>query len=67
MKNLVNELDFATLKNNFDTVCDEVNESGETVTLTLKSNRKVYIMPEENYNNVSRFIITSLTPKTITL
>ena len=59
------EINFTCLKNDFDTICDQVNQDKETVTLTLKNNRKVYIMPEENYNKVERFVITTFSPKTL--
>ena len=54
------EITFTSLKNNFEAICDEVNQDKEAVTLTLKSNRKVYIMPEESYDNIQRFVITNL-------
>ena len=44
MNNSVKEMDFVSLKNNFDAVCDDVNGKGETVALTLKNGRKVFIM-----------------------
>lgn len=66
MKNAVKEMDFISLKNNFDAVCDRVNENGEAVALNLKSGRKVYIMPEENYDNVSHFVIKSVSANTLT-
>ena len=59
------EITFTFLKNDFDAICDEVNQDKEAVTLTLKSNRKVYIMPEESYDNIERFVITTLSPKTL--
>lgn len=59
------EITFTSLKNDFDAICDEVNQNKEAVTLTLKSNRKVYIMPEESYDNIERFVITTLSPKTL--
>lgn len=59
------EITFTSLKNNFDEICNEVNTEKETVTLTLKSNRKVYIMPEESYDNIERFFITSFTAKNL--
>lgn len=59
------EITFTSLKNNFDAICDEVNQDKEAVTLTLKSNRKVYIMPEESYDNIQRFVITNLSSKTL--
>lgn len=57
MKESLKEMDFTTLKNNFDEICDEINKGNETVTLTLKSGRKVFIMSEENYDNISRYVI----------
>lgn len=59
MKDLVRETDFTTLKDNFDELCDEINGSNEAVTLTLKSGRKVFIMPEKNYDNISRIIMVN--------
>ena len=59
MKDLVRETDFTTLKNNFDELCDEINNGDETVALTLKSGRKVFIMPEKNYDNISRIIMVN--------
>lgn len=53
MKESLKEMDFTTLKNNFDEICDEINKGNETVTLTLKSGRKVFIMAEESYENVN--------------
>lgn len=57
MKELTKELSFETLKNNFDQVCNEVNNGSEAMTLTLKSGRKVFLMNEESYDNISRFVI----------
>lgn len=59
MKDLVREMDFTTLKDNFDELCDEINNGNEAVTLTLKSGRKVFIMPEKNYDNISRIIMVN--------
>ena len=59
------EINFNSLKNDFDAICDQVNQDKEAVTLTLKSNRKVYIMPEESDDKVERFVITTLSPKTL--
>ena len=59
------EISFNSLKNDFDAICEQVNQDKEAVTLTLKSNRKVYIMPEESYDKVERFVITTLSPKTL--
>ena len=58
MKSLTKEIDFADLKNNFDRICDDVNNN-ENLTLTLGNGRKVFIMSEKNYDNISRFIITN--------
>ncbi len=66
MKKTVQELDFLSLKNNFDDVCDTVNKDNEPVALTLKSGRKVFIMPEERYNGISRFVISTTTYNRLT-
>ncbi len=66
MNNSVKEMDFVSLKNNFDAVCDDVNEKGESVALTLKTGRKVFIVPEENYDDISHFIIKSVSANTLT-
>ena len=58
----LNEINFETLDENFETICDEINDSKEAVTLSLKSGRKVYILPEENYNNVSHFVMAKISP-----
>lgn len=59
MKDLVRETDFTTLKNNFEELCDEVNSGDEAVALSLKSGRKVFIMPEKNYNNITRMVLVN--------
>ncbi len=59
MKDLVRETDFTTLKNNFDELCDEVNNGSEAIALSLKSGRKVFIMPEKNYDNITRMIMVN--------
>ena len=66
MNNSVKEMDFVSLKNNFDAVCDDVNGKGETVAPTLKNGRKVFIMPEENYDEISHFVIKSVSANTLT-
>ena len=53
-------INFTDLSENFDSVCNTVNGEKEAVTLTLKSNRKVYIMPEEDYDSIQRLIITAV-------
>ena len=57
MKGLTKELSFETLNNNFNDVCDEVNNGNEAMTLNLKSGRKVFLMSEDSYDNISRFVI----------
>lgn len=59
MKDLVREMDFTTLKNNFDELCDEINNGQETVALSLKSGRKVFILPEKNYDNISHIVLVN--------
>ncbi len=59
MKDLVREMDFTTPKNNFEEICDEVNNGTEAVALSLKSGRKVFIMPEKNYDNISHIVIVN--------
>lgn len=53
-------INFTDLSKNFDSVCNTVNGEKEAVTLTLKSNRKVYIMPEEDYDSIQHFIIPAV-------
>ena len=57
------DITFTSLRENFDNICETVNDSKKAVTLTLKSNRKVYIMPEENYDCIQRFIIPGISTK----
>ncbi len=57
----MDEITFTTLKDNFDSISDQVNDDKEAVTLTLKSGRKVYLMPEESYDSIGRFFITKMT------
>ncbi len=52
-------MDFTTLKNNFEEICDEVNNGTEAVALSLKSGRKVFIMPEKNYDNISHIVMVN--------
>lgn len=59
MKDLVREMDFETLKNNFDELCDEINNGSDAAALTLRSGRKVFIMPEKNYDSISRIIMVN--------
>ncbi len=60
MKDLVRETDFTTLKNNFDELCDEINSGSEAVALSLKSGRKVFVMPEKNYDSITRFVMVNI-------
>ena len=66
MKKSDKQMDSVSLKNNFYAVCDDVNGKGETVALTLKNGRKVFIMPEENYDEISHFVIKSVSANTLT-
>lgn len=61
----MNELTFNSFKNDFDAICNQVNDKKEAVTLTLKSNRKVYILPEENYDCMQQFVISKITFKNL--
>lgn len=60
MKHLNNEINFDALKSDFSAVCDTVNKDNNTVTLSLKNNRKVYLMSEDNYDNVRHFVISKM-------
>lgn len=66
MKSITKEINFTSLKDNFDKVCDEVNSSKEAMTLTLKNGRKVFILPEEDYDNISHFVIVNTTANSLT-
>ncbi len=66
MENLVTEVDFAELKNDFDAICDNVNTKGNAAELCLSSGRKVFILPEENYGKISRFVIQSTSANSLT-
>ena len=57
MKDLVRETDFTTLKNNFDELCDEINSGSEAVALSLSSGRKVFIVPEKNYDSINHIMV----------
>ncbi len=37
----------------------------DAVALTLKSGRKVYIMPEQSYDNITRFVIQNTSVKVL--
>ena len=57
MKDLVRDTDFTTLKNNFDELCDEINRGSEAVALSLSSGRKVFIVPEKNYDSITHIMV----------
>ncbi len=59
------EMDFTSLKNNFNEICDEINSGSKAVSLSLKSGRKVFILPEENYNSISHFVMVNSSAKTL--
>lgn len=52
------ETNFNAFKENFDLFCKDVNDEKQSVTLSLKNNRKVYIIPDENYKKIERFSVT---------
>ncbi|MCD8038117.1 MAG: hypothetical protein LUE96_03395 [Lachnospiraceae bacterium] len=66
MKNLITEVDFAAFKNDFDALCDNVNNRREAAALCLESGRKVFILPEDNYDKVSHFIVKSVSANSLT-
>ena len=57
------EMDFTSLKNNFDEICDEINSGSDAVSLSLRSGRKDFILPEENYDSISRFVMLNTSAK----
>lgn len=59
------ETDFTSLKNNFDEICDTINSGSDAISLNLQSGRKVFILPEENYNSISRFVMINTSAKTL--
>lgn len=65
MNDSVKELDFVSLETKFDTVCKDVNENGESVVLTLNSGRQVFLMPEEKYDEISHFMIKTVSAGTL--
>lgn len=52
------ETNFKELKDNFDIFCKTINEENQAISLNLKSNRKVLILPEENYDAIQKFCVT---------
>lgn len=59
------ETDFTSLKNNFDEICDTINSGSDAISLKLQSGRRVFILPEENYNSISRFVMINTSAKTL--
>jgi PHD/YefM family antitoxin component YafN of YafNO toxin-antitoxin module len=67
MKNLTNEINFETLRDNFDSLCDQVKDGNNAVTLTLKSGRKAYIISDDKFNDISHFVISNASSDALTL
>ena len=65
MNDAVKEFNFNSLKDKFETVCEAVNENGASAVLTLNSGRKVFIMPEEQYDNISHFMFKRVSAGTL--
>lgn len=65
MNDSVKKLDFASLNRKFGTVCEDVNESGKSAVLTLSSGRQVFIMPEEKIDEISHFMIKTVSAGTL--
>jgi PHD/YefM family antitoxin component YafN of YafNO toxin-antitoxin module len=66
MKNLTKELSYTSLRDNFNDVCEQINSGNDAMTLNLKSGRKVYIVPEENYDNISKFVMINTSSSALT-
>jgi PHD/YefM family antitoxin component YafN of YafNO toxin-antitoxin module len=67
MNNLTKEINYETLTEDFSHICEHVNSGTDAVALNLKSGRKVYIMPEENFNHISKFVMFNASPSALTL
>lgn len=65
MNNAVKEFTFNSLKDKFDAVCEDVNENGASAVLSLNSGRKVFIIPEEQYDNISSFMFKRVSAGTL--
>jgi PHD/YefM family antitoxin component YafN of YafNO toxin-antitoxin module len=65
MENLTKEISYTSLRDNFNDVCEQINSGTDAVALTLKSGRKVYIVPEENYNRISNFVVVNTSSNTM--
>lgn len=65
MNDSVKELDFVSFKKKFGAICKDVNENGESVVLTLNSGRQVFLMPEEKYDEISHFMIKTISAGTL--
>jgi PHD/YefM family antitoxin component YafN of YafNO toxin-antitoxin module len=66
MKNLTKELSYESLRDNFNDVCEQVNSGTNAMTLNLKNGRKVYIVSEENYDNISNFVMINTSSSALT-
>jgi PHD/YefM family antitoxin component YafN of YafNO toxin-antitoxin module len=66
MNNLTKELSYESLRDNFNDVSEQINSGSDAMTLNLKSGRKVYIVPEENYDNISNFVMINTSSGTLT-
>lgn len=66
MNDAVKEFNFRSLKDKFDAVCEAVNENGASAVLTLDSGRKVYMIPEETYDEISHFMFKHVSAGTLT-
>jgi PHD/YefM family antitoxin component YafN of YafNO toxin-antitoxin module len=66
MKNSTKELSYTSLRDNFNDVCEQINSGNDAMTLNLKSGRKVYIVPEENYDNISKFVMINTSSSALT-
>ena len=66
MDNTVKEFTFNSLRDKFETVCEDVNENGSSAVLTLNNGKKVFLMPEEQYDNISRFMFKRVSAGTLT-
>jgi prevent-host-death family protein len=67
MKNLTKELSYESLRDNFNDVCEQVNSGTDAITLNLKNGRNVYIVPEENYDNISKFVMINTSSNALTM
>lgn len=45
-------INYSTLRENFKTYCDKVNEDVETIVITRKQGGNVIMLSEASYNNI---------------